>query len=117
MWRDLSRGLLFGLLAALLLAVFPGGTAAQEPEKAVTLIRGLDGGMYEPYSPALLSKVQEALRAEGLYSGETTGVLDEATMTALGEFQKQHDLQVSGVPSPETRKRLLAGASTDEPNS
>jgi peptidoglycan hydrolase-like protein with peptidoglycan-binding domain len=71
------------------------------------LIRGLDGGTYKPHSPAVVEKVQTALKEKGLYQGEVIGELDEATMKAVGEFQKANNLTVSGVPSPSMRKLLF----------
>jgi hypothetical protein len=71
-------------------------------------LAGLDGGLYDPYLPSVIVKVQEALTARGLYRGEAHGYLDEETMLALGEFQKDHGLQVCGVPTPQTRRALFA---------
>lgn len=79
----------------------------QDQEKPSVLVRGLDGGTYEPYNPALVQKVQKALKAAGLYQGEENGLLDDGTMKAIGEFQEKNDLKVSGVPTPNTRKLLL----------
>lgn len=93
-------------LAAFLLAA-PPSLGAREPAEAVTLIKGLDGGTYEPYGPETIEKVQQALKAAGLFQREVTGILDEETMKAVGEFQRSNQLTVSGVPSPATRKLLL----------
>lgn len=79
----------------------------QKERETVTLITGLDGGTYEPYNPAVIEKVQTALKEKGIYQGEVTGQLDEATMNAIGEFQKANNLTVSGVPSRATRRLLL----------
>ena len=70
------------------------------------MIRGLDGGTYENYYPSVVKKVQMALQEQGLYDGPISGVLDEMTSNALGEFQKANKLHVSGVPTPRTRKAL-----------
>src|SRR3972149_3715299 len=86
--------------------------AWSQETKPITLIQGLDGGDYEPYAPRVMERVQEALRSQGLYSGEVNGLLDEATMEALGEFQKQHGLQVCGVPTPSTRRALFQSSPT-----
>jgi peptidoglycan hydrolase-like protein with peptidoglycan-binding domain len=78
------------------------------------LIAGLDGSLYEPYSRAVVEEVQQALIARGLYRGPVNGVLDLPTMQATYEFQKVNSLlQVSGVPSPRTRKVLEQGSHTD----
>jgi peptidoglycan hydrolase-like protein with peptidoglycan-binding domain len=71
------------------------------------LIVGLDGGTYQPYSTAIVAKVQGALAAKGFYKGEATGVFDKETMNAIAAFQKQNGLTVSGVPSPSTRRLLF----------
>ena len=55
-------------------------------------------------------EAQEALSAQGLFFGDVDGELDLATMKALGRFQEAHKLEVSGVPSPKTRRVLLAVA-------
>ncbi len=105
---------LWTLLLALLLFLFaaPVLNANQAAEKARSqteqvLIKGLDGGEYQPYHPALVTRVQEALKTAGLYQGEISGKLDEETMQALGEFQKQNGLGVTGIPTPKTRALLL----------
>lgn len=88
------------------------GRIVWAPGKEGKLMLGLDGGDYEPYLPSVVVEVQKTLQSEGIYSGEITGILDKPTMEALGEFQKQHDLAVSGVPTPRTREvisRIAAG--------
>lgn len=73
------------------------------------LIKGLDGGLYQPYKPSVIREVQEALAKRGLYKGKADSVFDDATMKAIGAFQRQHGIMVSGVPSPDTRKALSVG--------
>jgi hypothetical protein len=73
--------------------------------------RGMGPGA-GPYAPRVIERVQEALRSQSLYSGEVNGLLDQATMEALGEFQKQHGLQVCGVPTPSTRRVLFQSSPT-----
>jgi murein L,D-transpeptidase YcbB/YkuD len=70
------------------------------------MITGLDGKEYESYKTSVIEAVQAALQRVGVYSGAVNGVLDETTMQAIGEFQKQNGLHVSGVPSPKTREAL-----------
>lgn len=105
----MQRWIVVGLAVAIALVLPLQSAYAQEEtgKKEVVLIKGLDGGTYEPYSPALIEKVQSALNAEGLYQGQVNGALDEDTMNAIGEFQKRNQLTVSGVPSPNTRRSLL----------
>lgn len=73
------------------------------------LILGLDGGDYEPYLVSVVERVQQRLRALGLYAGEADGYFDVTTREAVGRFQEGEGLHVSGVPSPMTRARLFAG--------
>ena len=80
------------------------------PGKKGKLLLGLDGGLYDPYQVRVIEEVQKALKAQGLYAGSVHRYLNEETMKALGEFQKQNDLKVSGVPTPRTRKALLSGS-------
>jgi Putative peptidoglycan binding domain len=70
------------------------------------LVRGLDGGEYDPYAVSTVQQVQQALKSEGLYDGPVSGILDQATMQAIGEFQKSNNLQVCGVPTARTREAL-----------
>jgi peptidoglycan hydrolase-like protein with peptidoglycan-binding domain len=102
--------LFFALFVATvcLWSVLPARAAApQEQSEAITFVKGLDGGDYLPYKATVVQKVQEALKQEGLYAREVNGELDEPTMKAIGEFQRENNLTVSGVPSPATRKLLL----------
>lgn len=50
--------------------------------------------------------LQQALQREGFYNGELTGQLDQATTSAVTEFQEENDLFVDGVPGRETGMAL-----------
>lgn len=78
------------------------------PGKEGKLLLGLDGGLYDRYHAATVKEAQLALSEQVLYAGKAHGVLDEETMKAVGEFQLKNGLKVSGVPTPNTRKALLA---------
>jgi pyruvate/2-oxoglutarate dehydrogenase complex dihydrolipoamide acyltransferase (E2) component len=82
-----------------------------ESGKVGKLIAGLDRGSYEPYDFRVIEKAQTVLKAEGLYNGAVHGVLDQATMEAIGEFQTQNGIVRNGVPTRETRKALDAKSS------
>jgi peptidoglycan hydrolase-like protein with peptidoglycan-binding domain len=99
--------ILISILCPLLVLASTNAPSQQDQSKPLVLVKGLDGGAYEPYSPAIVQKVQKALKAAGLYQGEENGILDDGTMKAIGEFQENNDLKVSGVPTPNTRKLLL----------
>jgi peptidoglycan hydrolase-like protein with peptidoglycan-binding domain len=107
MTRWVTPGLIVGLAWMMLAPSVKALTQEKPAAEEVTLIRGLDGGSYEPYSSDLIETVQQALKTLGVYQGEVNGNLDEETMQAIGDFQKSHGLTVSGVPSPHTRKALL----------
>lgn len=71
-------------------AIVAAMTAAQEArETEAKFFTGLDGGLHEPLQPCLHQQGGGSSSGKGLYSGEVTGVLDEATMTALGDFRKR----------------------------
>jgi hypothetical protein len=77
-------------------------------------IQGLDGGLYHPYKANTIQQVQRDLADRGLYTGPVNGILDLPTMKAIYSFQKATNvLQVSGVPTPRTRKMLEQGSHTD----
>jgi len=77
-------------------------------------IAGLDGALYEPYRAATIERIQQSLKARGLYAGPMNGILDSPTMKALYAFQEaNHNLQLCGVPTPRTRKMLAQGSHTD----
>lgn len=72
------------------------------------LIKGLDGGLYQPYKPSVIREVQQELAKRGLFHEKADGVFDDATMKAIGAFQTKQGIVVSGVPSPDTRRALSA---------
>jgi len=107
MMRWATYGIILGLAGMMLAPSMEARVQETQPAMEVPLVRGLDGGYYEPYSPDLIESVQGGLKIWGLYEGEVNGILDQATMRAIGDFQKAHGLAVSGVPSPQTRKALF----------
>jgi hypothetical protein len=78
-----------------------------ERKPVVGLFEGLDGGEYDAYLVSVVRDVQRALRERDYYDGPADGYLGKPTMEALARFQGDHDLARSGVPTPETRRRLL----------
>ena len=94
--------------------VAAAATPRPAPARNERLIPGLDGASYEPYRAATVQRIQQALAVRGLYKGPVHGVLDTPTMEAIYAFQKAHyGLQVSGIPTPRTRKILEQGSHTD----
>jgi len=116
-WKD------FGMTAALAgLLIVPPVYGAQKPPsstRTAETVTGLNGAIYQAYKPSVVRDVQAALKVKFLYRADLNGQLDEATMQAIGEYQKANNLEVSGVPTPATRERLLgtteSGANAGEP--
>lgn len=92
------------LFAGLLTAAAQEQRTQEQGEAA--LIEGLDGAPYEACEPSVVEDVQQALKDQDLYQGEVTRVLDEATMEAIAEFQRQNGIMVNGIPTPNTREAL-----------
>ncbi|MBR5345434.1 MAG: peptidoglycan-binding protein [Clostridia bacterium] len=57
-------------------------------------------------SGAQVKKLQQALAAEGLYTGEITGYFNYATYTAVCDFQNIHGLKVDGIAGQQTLSTL-----------
>lgn len=55
-------------------------------------------------------QIQQALAKRGIYSGETTGIYDEATIDAMRRFQINSKIAVTGYPTAHSLKRLGLGS-------
>jgi hyperosmotically inducible protein len=51
-------------------------------------------------------KVQEVLKSEGLYTGQIDGVMGPLTRSALQEYQRQHNLLITGRIDEQTAKSM-----------
>jgi Putative peptidoglycan binding domain len=51
-------------------------------------------------------QIQEALKRRGFYTGELTGVYDQATIEAMRRFQTQENIPATGYPTAHALKRL-----------
>ena len=51
-------------------------------------------------------QIQEALKQRGFYTGELTGVYDQATIEAMRRFQTQEKIPATGYPTAHALKRL-----------
>jgi hypothetical protein len=51
-------------------------------------------------------QIQQALASRGFYSGEMTGVYDEATVEAMRRFQASEKISATGYPTAHALKRL-----------
>src|SRR5262245_28560886 len=93
----------FGLAAALCVA---GAAGAASGPASAGRVKGFDGGLYLPYKPSVVRETQRELTQRGFYHGAIDGKLGSETMHAIGSFQKEHGLAMSGVPTPRTRHAL-----------
>lgn len=53
-----------------------------------------------------IKEAQTLLKELGLYQGEATGQLDDATKEAIKKFQTEHKLKDTGQPNKKTLKAL-----------
>jgi hypothetical protein len=51
-------------------------------------------------------QIQQALKQRGFYTGELTGVYDQATIEAMRSFQTQEKIPATGFPTAHALKRL-----------
>jgi peptidoglycan hydrolase-like protein with peptidoglycan-binding domain len=63
-------------------------------------------------SPEMVRRAQVALKDQGYYEGETDGVMNPRTSSALRVYQREHRLSETGDLDPQTAKSLgIGGAS------
>jgi len=63
-------------------------------------------------TPDRIRDIQAALSKAGAYSGEPTGKMDDATVTALKDFQEASGLPVTGKLDAHTLQKLGLGSDT-----
>lgn len=80
----------------------PGRISAREQ-----LVEAQSGDQSVWLYPSVLNRVQEALKAEGMYDGEIDGTFNEDLQFALAEFQQAQGMSVSGLPDQNTLHFLL----------
>jgi len=51
-------------------------------------------------------QIQQALKQRGFYTGEMTGLYDQATVEAMRRFQTQEKIPATGFPTAHALKRL-----------
>jgi peptidoglycan hydrolase-like protein with peptidoglycan-binding domain len=55
---------------------------------------------------ARVIQIQQALARQGYFSGEMSGVYDDATVDAMRRFQLDHRIGATGYPTAQALKRL-----------
>ncbi len=93
-----TGGIIFVLLSAWVLTCGGPGLYAQaenkrEPREVIK--HGLDA-----------LKIQEALKAAGVYDGSIDGIFGKKTREAIRKFQESHDLKPDGICGPQTWEKL-----------
>ncbi len=64
-------------------------------------------------SPEMVRRAQVALKDQGYYEGDTDGVMNPRTSSALRAYQREHQLSETGDLDPQTAKSLgIVGASS-----
>ena len=53
-----------------------------------------------------VKEIQEALQREGYFQGEPTGQYDRATVEAMSNYQRAHNLRTTGYPTAEALQNL-----------
>ncbi|MEQ9640179.1 MAG: peptidoglycan-binding domain-containing protein [Alphaproteobacteria bacterium] len=66
------------------------------------LIRAENGEHRVAVYEEVMRRAQEALKAQGYYSGVVDGLYGPGSKTALSKFQEANKLPVTGVPDPRT---------------
>lgn len=87
----------------------PADHPVWSPEHAGVLL-GLDGRLYEGLGPTTAGRVQQALSDQGFYQGGVDSDFDRDTMEAVADFQAEHGLRPTGVPTPHTRSVIRPSA-------
>jgi hypothetical protein len=103
-----SSGALFGRPSGLQpqpTGVRPDTSAAQ-PSTAV--LPWMSHAVAHQWNVEHIKQAQTGLRNAKLYGGRITGVYDAETRTAVREFQRLHDLPVTGALSDSLLTMLLA---------
>ena len=114
--------LLVGFICFLALPVFSEegtGEAAKmeaapaEPQAAQPAAEEKAAPEAPKYKASVVKAIQEALKADGSYSGEANGNLDDATTEAIKKFQEKKGLKADGIPGSKTREALGIGAASE----
>lgn len=93
-----------------LLSVYSIAASAQD--SSTTSKMGSKSGTSRKRGPVFrankdqVNQAQVILKAKGLYSGGTTGKLDEATRSGLKEYQRAEGLKVTGTLNKVTLEKM-----------
>ena len=59
-----------------------------------------------PNTPNAVSRAQEVLKNDGMYSGPVDGRMSQSTREAIRSFQQSHQLNMTGTIDDETTREL-----------
>ena len=96
-------------LSLSLLFVFSFAASAQDSSTSKTTASSTSSRKRGPVFRANKEQVNQAqgiLKTRGLYSGGTTGKLDEPTRAGLKEYQKAEGLKVTGTLNKSTLEKM-----------
>jgi peptidoglycan hydrolase-like protein with peptidoglycan-binding domain len=109
--------------AGLAFANEPANPTSPASRSAIAAAEGSGSMTHAPAQPAHFDPskeeiiaLQKALKQAGLYKGKVDGRMGKQTDSALRSYQKEHGLQVTGLPDTETMAKLgIASASNATP--
>ena len=84
-------------------------------DKAKNDFNLLEQGSFDGDSELKVTALQERLVELKYYYDEVTGFYGELTESAVKQFQKNNDLQVTGVADPETQLRIFSDKAKENP--
>lgn len=76
------------------------------PDSSETDLRSPTRGKPLKIDESRAFQIQQALKRRGFYTGEMTGVYDQATIEAMRRFQTQEKIPATGYPTAHALKRL-----------
>lgn len=84
--------------------------------KAVSNFNLLEQGAFDDGSSLAITALQERLAELKYYYDDITGYYGELTSSAVKQFQKNNDLEVTGNADPETQVKLFGSNAVVNPN-
>ncbi len=101
------------LTLTLLLSLLCVGSIAASAQDSSTTSKTANGtkkrGPIFRANKEQVNQAQTILKTRGLYSGGTTGKLDDATRSGLKEYQKAEGLKVTGTLNKATLEKMSIG--------
>jgi len=88
-------------------AANPGDTGSNPDSSAAAQPAATDSGSDQPLSsPEMIRRAQSALKDQGYYEGDISGVMTPRTSNAIRSYQRDHQLNQTGDLDPATARSL-----------